>query len=635
MKKENNLYYPSEEVASNAHIKGEEVYKEAREDPISFWEERAEEVTWREKWGEAFVHEPPYFKWFRGGKLNITESFLDKNKESEKTAIIFCPNSPEEGERRISYKELYEEVNRYANALKRMGVKKGDPVGVYLPMIPETIFTLLACARIGAMHAVVFSAFSPSALRVRMQDIEAKVLVTADGFSRGGEFIDLKEQADEGVKDTSIEQKIVVKRGGNDVKLGENEFWLHEIMKEESTECPAEVMDSEDPFFVLYTSGSTGKPKGILHTCGGYAVQAKATGKWIFDLKEDDVFWSTADIGWITGHTYTVYSPLLNGTTLLLFEGVPNWPEPDRFAQIIEKQEVSIFYTAPTAIRMFKMQLEEGVKQNLDSLKLLGSVGEPIDEDSWEWFFKEVGKERCPIVDTWWQTETGGVLITSLPGVGPFKPTFTGRPFPGVNFDIYNEEGESVGANEEGDLVILPPFTPGMLRGVYGNDEKYKEEFFSVFGEKVFYTSDKAYYDENGLFRIVGRADDVIKVAGHRLSTGELENALSKHESIAECAVVGKKDDVKGEVPVAFVVIKGKKDEEILTGEIKERLLEEIGPIAMLKQVYFVSDLPKTRSGKIMRRIMKRIFTGEDLGDLSTLSNPESVDEIKEVIEKN
>ncbi len=633
MIKKNNLYYPSDEMKKNAHVNDESIYQEAMDNPISFWEERAEELEWREKWKESFKHEAPFFKWFTGGKLNITESFLDKNKDSDKVAIIFCPNSPEEEERKITYRELYKEVNRFANALKKMGVKKGDPVGIYLPMIPETVFSLLACARIGAMHAVVFSAFSPSALRVRMQNIEAKFLITADGFTRGDQLVELKKQADEGLEDTSVEKVVVVKRGGNDIDFKERDVWFHEIIEGESEDCPAEIMDSEDPFFVLYTSGSTGTPKGVLHTCGGYAVQTKTTGKYIFDLKEEDVFWSTADIGWITGHTYTVYSPLLNGTTMVLFEGIPNWPEPDRFAQIIEKHKVSIFYTAPTAIRMFKKQIKE-IKNNLSSLRILGSVGEPIDEDSWDWYYREIGGERCPIVDTWWQTETGGVLITSLPGVGPFRPTFTGRTFPGVRFDIYNDEGKSVDTNEEGDVVIFPPFAPGMLRGVYQNPEKYKKEYFSVFGEDVYYTSDRGYRDENGLFRIVGRADDVIKVAGHRLSTGELENALAKHENIAECAVVGVKDEIKGEVPVSFVTIKGDKDKETLTEEIKQRLLSEIGPIAMLKKVYFVPDLPKTRSGKIMRRIMKKLFSKEDLGDLSTLANPESVDALREIIEK-
>ena len=626
MIKKDGLYYPSEDFKEKAHVNSEKVYNRAKEDPISFWEENAQEIIWKEKWEKAFLHNPPYFSWFSGGKLNITESVLDKNKDSEKIAIIFCPNSPEEEELKISYKELYRQVNKFANGLKKMGVKKGDPVGIYMPMIPETVVALLACARIGAMHTVVFSAFSPSALRVRLQDTGAKVLITADGFKRAHEVVSLKNNVDEGIKETSVAKVILVKRGCQEINFTEKDIWWDDVINGESEECIAEAMDSEDPLFILYTSGSTGKPKGVLHTCGGYAVQAKTTGKMIFDIKEDDVFWSTADIGWITGHTYTIYSPLLNGATTVIFEGVPNWPNQDRFADIIEKHNVTIFYTAPTAIRLFKMQLGT-VNKELKSLRLLGSVGEPIDEDAWEWYYREIGKERCPIVDTWWQTETGGILITSLPGVGPFKPTFSGRTFPGVNFDIYkSEEGEG----EAGDLVILPPFSPGMLRGVYNNDEKYRSTYFTDYGEEVYYTSDKAYRDENGLIRIVGRADDVIKVAGHRLSTGEMENIVAKNKDVAECAVVGVHDDLRGEVPVVFAVVTSER--EGINEEIKKALWDEIGPIAMVKSIYLVADLPKTRSGKIMRRIMKKIFTGEELGDLSTLANPESVEGLQKII---
>ncbi len=629
MFKKDGLYYPSEEFKEKAHINNEDIYDEAKKDPVSFWEKNAKEVVWKEEWKDAFLHKPPYFSWFSGGKLNITESVLDKNKENEKTAIIFCPNSPDEKELKISYKELYKQVNKFANGLKKMGVKKGDPVGIYMPMIPEAVVALLACARIGAMHTVVFSAFSPSALRVRLQDTGAKILITADGFKRAHEVVSLKNNVDEGIKETSIEKVILVKRGGQEINFTEKDVWWEDVIKEESEECVAEIMDSEDPLFILYTSGSTGKPKGVLHTCGGYTVQAKTTGKWIFDIKEEDVFWSTADIGWITGHTYTIYSPLLNGATTIIFEGVPNWPNYDRFAEIIEKHNVTIFYTAPTAIRLFKMQLGT-VNKELKSLRLLGSVGEPIDEDTWEWYYREVGKERCPVVDTWWQTETGGILITSLPGVGPFKPTFSGRTFPGVNFDIYNTDGSDVKEGEAGDLVILPPFSPGMLRGVYNNDEKYRSTYFTDYGEEIYYTSDKAYRDKDGLIRIVGRADDVIKVAGHRLSTGEMENIVAKNKDVAECAVVGIHDEIRGEVPVVFAVVTSER--EGIVEEIKKALWDEIGPIAMVKNIYLVEDLPKTRSGKIMRRIMKKIFADEDLGDLSTLANPESVEGLQRII---
>lgn len=629
MIKKDGLYYPSEDFKEKAHVNNEEIYVRANEDPISFWEENAKEVVWKEKWEKAFSHNPPYFSWFSGGKINITESVLDKNKDNEKMAIIFCPNSPDEKELEISYKDLYKQVNKFANGLKKMGVKKGDPVGIYMPMIPETVIALLSCARIGAMHTVVFSAFSPSALRVRLQDTGAKVLITADGFKRAHEVVSLKNNVDEGIKETFVEKVILVKRGCQEINFTEKDVWWDDVVEGESEECVAEAMDSEDPLFILYTSGSTGKPKGVLHTCGGYTVQAKTTGKLIFDIKKEDVFWSTADIGWITGHTYTIYSPLLNGATTLIFEGVPNWPNHDRFAEIIEKHNVTIFYTAPTAIRLFKMQLGT-VEKELKSLRLLGSVGEPIDEDTWEWYYREVGKERCPVVDTWWQTETGGILITSLPGVGPFKPTFSGRTFPGVNFDIYKQEEGDLKEGESGDLVILPPFSPGMLRGVYNNDEKYRSTYFADYGEEVYYTSDKAYRDKDGLIRIVGRADDVIKVAGHRLSTGEMENIVAKNKDVAECAVVGVHDDLRGEVPVVFAVVTSER--EGIDEEVKKALWDEIGPIAMVKSIYLVKDLPKTRSGKIMRRIMKKIFANEELGDLSTLANPESVEGLKEVI---
>ncbi|MEK7071707.1 MAG: acetate--CoA ligase, partial [Patescibacteria group bacterium] len=512
----------------------------------------------------------------------------------------------------ITYGELFSDVCRFANYLKKLGVKKGDRVGIYLPMIPEVAISMLACARIGAVHTVVFSAFSPSALRARLQDTEAEVLVTADGYYRRGQFIDLLKNAKEGILETKIKETIVINRKSSETP------WQNE-----SDSCEAEEMDSEDPLFILYTSGSTGKPKGVVHTCGGYTVQALWTGKWIFNLKQGNIFWCTADVGWVTGHTYGVYSPLLNGATTVFFEGAPDWPTPDRWAKIIEKHKVNTFYTAPTAIRMFAKYGAEILKNyKFDSLELLGSVGEPIDEDAWAWYSKEVGREKCPIVDTWWQTETGGILITSLPGIGPFKPSFTGLPFPGVQVDI-----------KDGNLVILPPFAPGMLRGIYKNPEKYLETYWSQV-KGVYFTSDGAIKDENGLIRIIGRVDDVIKVAGHRVSTGELENAVNLHPEIIECAVVGIPDEIKGEVPITFVVYNGSRTADEIKKEVIDQIKKEIGPIALPKEVYLVDDLPKTRSGKIMRRILKKLFTGEDLGDLSTLSNPETVEKIKEIIKK-
>ena len=473
-------------------------------------------------------------------------------------------------------------------------------------------------------------------MKVRLQDTESKVLITADGYYRRGEIINLKNNVDEGIKDTDVEKLIVVKRVGNSITWQEGrDFWFEDLVKDEPGRCEPEIMDSEDLLFILYTSGSTGKPKGCVHTEGGYTVQAKATGKYIFDFHENDIFWCTSDPGWVTGHTYTIYSPLLNGITTLMFEGAPDWPEANRWAKIIEKHKVTIFYTAPTAIRMFEKYGESVFKEeDLSSLRLLGSVGEPIDENAWQWYFKEVGKENCPIVDTWWQTETGGILISSLPGIGPFKPAHTGIPFPGIKAEIWNEEGRLVENGKQGNLVILPPFAPGLLRGIYKNPDKYKDIYWSQYNDKVYFTSDGALRDSNGLIRIVGRVDDVIKVAGHRITTGELEAAINLHPEITESAVIGVADEIKGEIPIAFVIYKGEKDLDEVKKEVISLLRKEVGPIALPKEVILIEDLPKTRSGKIMRRILRKLFTGEELGDLSTLANPEVVEEIKLKIQK-
>ena len=634
--KKGDLYYPPAGFKKKAVVKSRAVYKEAAKNSVKFWENLAKELYWRKKWKKAFAHNPPRFKWFAGGKINITENCLDKNLEKNKNKVAFFwePEPSGERPRHFTYYKLYRQVNKLANALKKMGVKKGDIVGIYLPMVPEAIISMLACARIGAVHAVVFSAFSPAALKIRMLDTGAKVLITADGYFRRGKIINLKKSADQGIKGTKVRKVVVVKRAGNSVKMAKRrDFWWDGLLENEKDECPAEPMDAEDTLFILYTSGSTGKPKGCVHACGGYAVQAKFTGKWIFDLKEDDIFWSTADVGWVTGHTYTCYSPLLNGITSVIFEGSPDWPVPDRWAKIIEKYGVTTFYTAPTAVRMFKKQaFDSAGKRRFETLQILGSVGEPIDAAAWRWYFEKVGKGRCPIVDTWWQTETGGILITSLPGVGPFRPAFTGLPFPGVKMEILDSGGKPVPANKRGNLVLLPPFSPGLLRAVYKNPKKYLKTYWSRYGEKIYFTSDTAYRDKNGLIRIVGRGDDVIKVAGHRLTTGELEEAINLGPSVAECAVVGVADEIRGEVPAAFVVLKKNKKADEVKKEVVYQARKEIGPIASPKKVLVVSDLPKTRSGKIMRRILKKLFTGENLGDLSTLANPESVDEIKKVI---
>ncbi len=624
--KKGDVYYPTEDIKKNAWVSDASIYKKALEDPVLFWEGLANDINWYEKWKVPFVHNPPCFKWFVGGKTNITYNCLDLNlrERANKIAYIWEPESLNENPRTLTYRQLFDEVNKFSNALKKLGVKKGDRVAIYMPMIPEVVVSMLACARIGAVHAVVFSAFSPAALNVRLQDTQAKVLITSDGYYRRGSVINLKNNADEAILDTKVEKVVVVKRAGNDISWEEKrDIWYSEITRKESNFCPPEKMDSEDLLFILYTSGSTGKPKGCEHICGGYSVQAKFTGKWIFDLKDKDVFWSTADVGWITGHTYTVYSPLLNGITSVIFEGVPDYPEHDRWAKIIEKNKVTIFYTAPTAIRMFEKYGIDILKgDNLSSLRLLGSVGEPIDEAAWEVYFKDVGSSKCPIVDTWWQTETGGILISSLPGIGPFKPAYVGVAFPGVKFDIL-----------EGNLVLLPPFSPGVFRGIYKNPQKYLETYFTQYGNKIYCTSDSALKDENGLIRIVGRMDDVIKVAGHRITSGELEEAINAHSDIIESAVIGIPDEIKGEVPAAFVVLKNNRVQEDMERELALLVRKTIGPIASLAIVFLVKDLPKTRSGKIMRRILKKLMLKEELGDLSTLSNPEVVNEIKSIIE--
>lgn len=633
LSKINNLYYPTESIKKNAWVSDASIYKKALEDPVLFWEGLANEINWYEKWKTPFVHNPPYFKWFVGGKTNITYNCLDLNlrERADKIAYIWEPEPTDEEVRTLTYRQLFDEVNKFSNALKKLGVKKGDRVAIYMPMILEVIVSMLACARIGAVHAVVFSAFSSTALKVRLMDTEAKVLITCDGYFRRGKVTNLKKNADEAILGTNVDKVVVVKRAGNEVTWeNKRDVWYSEITKDESNFCQPEKMESEDLLFVLYTSGSTGKPKGCMHICGGYSVQAKFTGKWIFDLKDSDIFWSTADVGWITGHTYTVYSPLLNGITSVIFEGVPDYPEHDRWAKTIEKNKVTVFYTAPTAIRMFEKYGMDILKDDsLSSLRLLGSVGEPIDEAAWNVYFKNVGKERCPIVDTWWQTETGGILISSLPGIGPFKPSYTGIPFPGVKFDILDDKGKSAPKGKEGNLVLLPPFSPGLLRGVYKNPQKYLDTYFTEYGNKTYYTSDGALRDENGLIRIVGRMDDVIKVAGHRVTSGELEEAINAHQDIVESAVIGISDEIKGEVPAAFVVVKRERKQEEIENEIVGQVRKAIGPIAIPARVLLVKDLPKTRSGKIMRRILKKLMLGEELGDLSTLSNPEVVEEIK------
>lgn len=639
MIKKGDLYFPTEETKRKAFVSDKKIYQRSLKNPVKFWEDLAEKLFWFRRWKTAFRHSPPFFEWFSGGIINITSNIFEKNvlgweNIKQKSALIWIPEPVAEEPKILTYEELLKKTCSLANALKKMGVKRGDRVGIYLPLIPEAIISMLACARIGAVHTVVFSAFSPQALRIRLQITEAKILITADGYWRRGKIVNLKENADEGIRETQVEKVIVVKRLGNKINWSkERDYWWEEITDEELDNIAPEEMDAEDILFILATSGSTGIPKACVHSCGGYTVQAYWTGKLIFDFRPEDIFWCTSDVGWITGHTYTVYAPLLNGVTTVIYEGVPDWPIPDRWAQIIERHKVSIFYTAPTAIRMFEKYGSEilGIYK-FENLRLLGSVGEPIDEAAWLWYFKNVGKERCPIVDTWWQTETGGILITSLPGIGPFKPAFVGLPLPAIRAEILDEKGRVCKVGERGNLVILPPFAPGLFRTIYKDPAKYIKTYWSKYGRKVYFTSDSAIRDKNGLIRIMGRVDDAIKIAGHRITTGELEAAVNSHPEISESAVIGVSDEIKGEVPVVFISYQGSKSTEQIKEEVIEQIRKAIGPIALPKEVYLVPDLPKTRSGKIMRRVLRNIFNREELGDLSTLANPDVVEEIKKII---
>jgi len=631
------VFWPTEEMKKRAWVSDESIYTEAAKDPVAFWAARAKEgLEWFQEWTETYQWNPPYFKWFVNGKINASYNALDRHVKSwrkNKAAIIWQPESVDEPSRVLTYNDLYREVNKFANVLKSLGVKKGDRVGIYLPMIPEVQIAMLACARIGAIHSVVFSAFSGESLRGRMEDAEAKVLVTADGYYRRGKVVNLKANADVGVENTKIEKVIIVKRAGNTVDMAAGrDLWWHELMTKAPLYCKPEPMDSEEMLFTLYTSGTTGKPKGIVHNVGGYLTVALWTSKWDFDLHDDDIFWCTADIGWITGHTYACYGPLLNGATILVYEGALNFPEVDRWWEIVEKYGVTIFYTAPTAIRMILRWGEEWPKKHdLSSIRLLGTVGEPINQDAWMWYFNHIGGGRCPVIDTWWQTETGATLINSLPGIGPFIPTVAGRSFPGATHDILDETGKPLGIGEGGYLVQKSPFAPGMLRGVYKDPERYKTQYWSTYGEKIYYTSDGAIkWDEMGNIRLTGRVDDVMKVAGHRLSTAEVENALTQHTSVAECAVVAAPHDVKGEVPVAFVVLKqGFTSSPELENSLVQQVVKTIGPTAKPAKIILTDALPKTRSGKIMRRILKALVKGETVGDVMTLMNPETVEDLK------
>ena len=632
-------FLPNENMKKKAWIANESIYEISSKDPVAFWEKKASEgIHWFKKWNKAYEWNPPYFKWFIGAKVNACYNALDRHMNTpikDKIAIIWEPEPTNEESRKITYHELYKEVNKFANVLKSLGVKKRDRVGIYLPMIPEVQIAMLACARIGAIHSVVFSAFSSISLKDRMIDAEAKVLITSDGYYRKGKIINLKEQADQAIEGTKIEKVVVVKRTGLYVNIKEGrDFWWHELIEKADDYCKSEEMDSEDILFILYTSGTTGKPKGIVHGTGGFITQAYWTTKWDFDIHDEDIFWCTADIGWVTGHTYGCYGPLLVGATMLQYEGSPDYPDYGRFWSIIEEHGVTILYTAPTAIRIFIQWGDEWPKKyDLSSLRLLGTVGEPIDKDAWMWYFNIIGGGRCPVIDTWWQTETGGTLINALPGIGPFIPTVAGKSFPGTVHDVLDESGNPVPFGEGGYLVQKSPFAPGMLRGVWKDPQRYKENYFGTYGDKYYFTSDGArVWDKTGNIRLTGRVDDVMKIAGHRISTAELENAINTHEDVTECAVVPAPDKIKGQVPVAFVITDSKKTEEQLFPEVIKTVEKMIGPIARPTKIYVTDALPKTRSGKIMRRVLKKLINNEPIGDTTTLANPESVDKLKGIV---
>jgi acetyl-CoA synthetase len=640
MVEEKLIYEPSDAVKMKASIKRMEEYRELYQrsinDPEKFWGEIAEQLNWYKKWDKVLEwdFDKPEVKWFAGGKLNASYNCLDRHLNtwrSNKVALIW-QGEPLEENRFFTYQQLHYHVCKFANVLKKFGVKKGDRVSIYLPMIPELPIAMLACARIGAIHSVVFGGFSSDALRDRINDCESRVLITADGYYRSGRIVQNKINADEALKDCpDVEKVIVVKRLGIDVPfMKERDVWWHEEMAKEDIKlfCEPAVMDAEDILFILYTSGSTGKPKGVIHTTGGYLLFVQQTLKWVFDIKEEDVFFCTADIGWVTGHSYVVYGPLTLGGTTLIFEGVPTYPHPDRFWEIVERYKVSIFYTAPTAIRALMREGEGWVKKRgVSSLRLLGSVGEPINPEAWKWYYTNVGQERCPIMDTWWQTETGGFLISPLP-ITPLKPGSATFPFPGVVPKILREDGSECDIEEGGSLVIAKPW-PGMLRGFWNDPQRkrFKETYFMIFPGHYF-TGDGAKKDEDGYFWLMGRIDDVINVSGHRIGTAEVESALVSHRSVAEAAVIGISHEVKGQGIYAFVTLKaGVKSSEELRKELLAHVRKVIGPIATPDKLQFAEALPKTRSGKIMRRILRKIAEGkiEELGDTSTLTDPSVV----------
>jgi acetyl-CoA synthetase len=627
---ENRVFPPDPEFAKRAHISSfaqyEQMYRRSIDEPEAFWADMANEhLIWRKPWNRVLEWNPPFAKWFVGGKLNVSENCLDRHLgdvRRNKAALIW---EGEPGDKKtLTYQQLYREVCKFANVLRRNHIQKGDRIIIYMPMCPEAAIAMLACTRIGAIHSVVFGGFSAAAIRDRIQDSGARLIVTADGGYRRGAIVPLKRNVDEALKDDeSIEKVIVFRRANNEISIREGrDVWWHREMDYVDSHSEPVAMDAEDPLFILYTSGSTGKPKGILHTTGGYLLGTTVTTKYIFDLRDEDIFWCSADIGWVTGHSYVVYGPLSAGATVLMYEGAPNWPEPDRFWKLIEEYAVNIFYTAPTAIRAFIRWGDDYPNQrDLSSLRLLGTVGEPINPEAWMWYHNVIGRGRCPIVDTWWQTETGGILITPLPGATTTKPGTATLPFFGVDAAVVDDLGKEVGPNVGGKLVIRKPW-PSMLRTIWGDEQRYRDQYWSEI-KGAYFTGDGARRDEEGNFWIVGRIDDVLNVAGHRLGTSEIESILVSHNSVAEAAVVGRPDELKGQAVVAFVTLK---QGEAASPELREKLRQHvsagIGPIARPDDIRFTEALPKTRSGKIMRRLLKEIAGGGQVtGDTTTLED--------------
>jgi len=633
---EGRQFPPSKDFRRQANINDPEIYERARQDPEGFWAAWAKELSWFRKWDKVLEWNPPWAKWFIGGKTNIAYNCLDRHLDSarkNKAALIW---EGEPGDSRIlTYWDLYREVSKFANVLKGLGVKKGDRVTLYLPMIPELPIAMLACARIGAAHSVVFGGFSAEALRDRINDAQSTILITADGGYRRGGTVPLKRSADEAVEGSpSIQHVIVVRRVGNDVTMQERDLWWHDLMAKAPLNCPAEEIDAEDILYLLYTSGTTGKPKGVVHTTGGYMVGVYATTKWIFDLKEEDTYWCTADIGWVTGHSYIVYGPLLNGATGVMYEGTPDYPGRARFWSIVEKYGVNIFYTAPTAIRTFMRWGEEWPKRHdLSSLRLLGTVGEPINPEAWMWYWQNIGGGRCPIVDTWWQTETGMILITPLPGITNLKPGSATFPFPGIDAEVVDEAGNTVPLGSGGYLVLNSPW-PAMLRTIYGDPDRYVNEYWSRLPGRYF-TGDGAKRDEEGYFWLLGRVDDVVNVAGHRISTMEVESALVDHPTVAEAAVIGRSHELRGQIIWAFVTVReGVDGNSSLASKLKEHVTKKIWSMARPAEIIFAAELPKTRSGKIMRRLLRDVAEGRALGDTTTLADPAVVQALKEQYEE-